>query len=155
MGCDQINTLEIEDKEPLPKTDISSGKKNLCIKMYSGHLQSDNNFEDSVIKSLEELEDKLRSFIPTKIRKDGSDIPTFNTKDDILTKSVKINFNDYYLIAINGVNRVLKVEEENGNYLIYHDNQPGEKDKYVALVVSQIGSDPEIFYDTPKKNYLK
>ena len=151
MGCDEIKTLEIEDKEPIPKNDDSFGKKNLCIKMYSGQLQLNHDFVDSVIKNQEELEDKLRSYIPTKIKKDDSDVPVFNTRDDILTKSVNINFNECYLIAINGVNRVLRVEEENGNYLIIHDDQPAEKNKYIALVVFQIGSQPEIFYKTPKK----
>ena len=150
MGCDEVKTLEIEDKEHIPKNDDSFGKKNLCIKMYSGQLQSDNDFVDSVIKNQEELEDKLRSYIPTKIKKDDSDVPVFNTRDDILTKSVNINFNENYLIAINGINRVLRVEEENGNYLIFHDEQPAEKNKYIALIVLQIGPQPEIFYKTPK-----
>ena len=150
MGCDEIKTLEIEDKEPIPKSDDPFGKKNLCLKMYSGQIQPNNDFVDSVIKNQEELEDKLRSYIPTKIKKDDSDVPVFNTRDDILTKSVNINFNEYYLIAINGVNRVLRVEEENGNYLIFHDEQPAEKNKYIALIVLQIGPQPEIFYKTPK-----
>ena len=122
--------------------------------MLTGFLQKDINFTDSLITNQEELEDNLRSFIPTKIIKDDSNIPTFNTKDDILTKSANINFNKNYVIAINGVNRVLRVEEDNGNYLIIHDNQPGYKNKYIALVVIKIGDSPTFFYESPKKPFL-
>ena len=150
MGCDEVRTLEIEDD---PENKFSK-KKNLCVKMLTGFLQKDINFTDSLITNQEELEDNLRSFIPTKIIKDDANIPTFNTKDDILTKSANINFNENFVIAINGVNRVLRVEEENGNYLIVHDNQPGYKNKYIALVVIKIGDSPNFFYESPKKPFL-
>ena len=150
MGCDEVRTLEIEDD---PENKFSK-KKNLCVKMLTGFLQKDINFTDSLITNQEELEDNLRSFIPTKIIKDDSNIPTFNTKDDILTKSANINFNENFVIAINGVNRVFRVEEENGNYLIVHDNQPGYKNKYIALVVIKIGDSPNFFYESPKKPFL-
>ena len=150
MGCDEVRTSEIEDD---PENKFSK-KKNLCVKMLTGFLQKDINFTDSLITNQEELEDNLRSFIPTKIIKDDSNIPTFNTKDDILTKSANINFNENFVIAINGVNRVLRVEEENGNYLIVHDNQPGYKNKYIALVVIKIGDSPNFFYESPKKPFL-
>ena len=150
MGCDEVRTLEIEDD---PENKFSK-KKNICVKMLTGFLQKDINFTDSLITNQEELEDNLRSFIPTKIIKDDSNIPTFNTKDDILTKSANINFNENFVIAINGVNRVLRVEEENGNYLIVHDNQPGYKNKYIALVVIKIGDSPNFFYESPKKPFL-
>ena len=151
MGCDEIKTLEIEND---PENIQSPKKKNLCVKMLTGLLQKDTNFSDCLIKNQEELEENLRSLIPTKIIKDDSNIPTFNTKDDILTKSANINFDENYLIAINGVNRVLRVEEENGNYLIVHDNQSGYKNKYIALVVIKIGESPSIFYESPKKPFL-
>ena len=124
MGCDELKTLEIENEEQNPSNDKFSRKTNLWVKMYTIYLQTDNNFVDSCIKSQEELEDKLHSYISTKIKKNDSDVPYFNTKDDIWTKYANINFNEYYLLAINGVNRVLRVEEDNGNYLIFHDIQP-------------------------------
>ena len=148
MGCDEIRTEEYYEQSE--NINNQTKKRNLCIKMYSGVLQPDNNFSDVLIKNQEELEEKLRSLIPTKIIKDDSNVPTFNTRDDILTKSAKINFDNNYLIAINGVNQVLRVEEDNGNYLIYHNNQSAPKDKYLALVVSQIGVDPQFFYASPK-----
>ena len=83
MGCDELKTLEIENEEQNPINDKFSRKTNLWVKMYTIYLQTDNNFVDSYIKSQEELEDKLHSYISTKIKKDDSDVPTFNTKDDI------------------------------------------------------------------------
>ena len=152
MGCDEIRTLEIDDEQENAPIPIKTN--NLCIKMYTGVLQKDMNFTDSLIKNQEELEDKLRSFIPTKIIKDDSNVPQFNTKDDILTKCANINFDNNFVIAINGVNRVTRVEEENGNYLIFNDNQPGYKNKYIALVVTKIGENPEFFFDKPKPPFL-
>ena len=152
MGCDEIRTIEMDEEQE--KSPIPIKTKNLCIKMYTGVLQENMNFTDSLIKNHEELEEKLRSFIPTKIIKDDSNIPKFNTKDEILTKCANIDFNDYFLIAINGVNRVTRVEEENGNYLIFNDNQPGYKNKYIALVVTKIGEKPDFFFDNPKQAFL-
>ena len=151
MGCDQIKTIE-EFNEPGNNQFPQS--KNLCIKMFSGVLQKDINFSDCLIKNNEDLEEKLRSFIPTKIVKDDSNVPTFNTRDDILTKSANINFDENYLIALNGVNRVLRVDQENGNYLIVHDDQPGYKNKYIALLVTKLEGNPEFFYSSPKKPFL-
>ena len=151
MGCDEVRTLELEnDKE----NDEPTRQKNLCVKMFTGLLQSDSNFTDTLIKNQEELDDKLRYFIPTKIKKENSDQLCHNLGDLILTKSHEIDFNEYYLIALNGVNRVLRVEEENGNYLIIHDEQPGYKNKYIALVVKKLGLNPEFFYSTKKKGFL-
>ena len=151
MGCDEIKTIE-EFNEP-EKNEFPQSK-NLCIKMFSGVLQKDINFSDCLIKKNEDLEEKLRSFIPTKIVKDDSNVPTFNTRDDILTKSANINFNENYLIALNGVNRVLRVDQENGNYLIIHDNQPGYKNKYIDLLVNKLEGNPEFFYSSPKNPFL-
>ena len=152
MGCDEIRTIDMDEESENNPVPVRT--KNLCIKMYTGVLQEDLNFTDSLIKNSEELEEKLRSFIPTKIIKDNSNIPSFNTKDEILTKCANINFDKFFLIAINGVNRVTRVEEENGNYLIFNDNQPGYKNKYIALVVSKIGENPEFFFDKPKPPFL-
>ena len=44
----------------------------------------------------------------------------------------------------------MRVDEENGNYLIVHDHQSGKKNKYIALIVTQIGENPSLFYDSPK-----
>ena len=152
MGCDEINTLELGDNNTPNNYESQENpkKNNLCLKMIEGVLIEDHDFEDCIIKDQEELEDKLRSYIPTKITDKESNKPILNTKDDILTKSTLIDFSKYYLIAINGVNRVLRVDEENGNYLIVHDHQSAKKNKYIALIVTQIGENPSLFYDSPK-----
>ena len=152
MGCDEIRTLDPEfDQE----NDGDYAKsQSICSKIYSGRLQIDIVFEDTLIKSQEDLDDKLRCYIPTKIKKPDSDDLAFNTKDDILTKSANINFSNNYIIALNGINKVVRVEEMDGNYVIYHDNKPGYRNRYVALVVRKIGPNPKFILATPKAPFL-
>ena len=150
MGCEQIVTFDsIEDNE---NSNSPSQNNNLLIRQYTGLLSQDNTFSDTIIKSNDELNDNLRSFIPSKIKKDNN--YTYNIYDDILTKSEKVNFHDEYIIAINGIHKVLRVEELNGKYLIFHDNQPKEKNSYVAIVVKRIsGFNPEFTLASPKRPF--
>ena len=154
MGCDEIRTLELEDVEENNGGINKSKPQSILREAYYGRLQIDIVFEDTLIKSQDELDDKLRCYIPTKIKKPDSDDLAFNTKDDILTKTAKIDFNSYYLIALNGINKVLNVEEEDGKYVIYHDNKSGYRNKYVALLVRKIGPNPKFVLATPKMEYL-
>ena len=150
MGCEQIVTFDsIEDNE---NSNSPAQNNNLLIRQYTGLLSQDNTFSDTIIKSNDELNDNLRSFIPSKIKKDNN--YTYNIYDDILTKSEKVNFQDEYIIAINGIHKVLRVEEINGKYLIFHDNQPKEKNSYVAIVVKRIsGFNPEFTLASPKRPF--
>ena len=150
MGCEQIVTFDsIEDNE---NSNSPSQNNNLLIRQYAGLLSEDNNFSDTIIKSNDELNEKLRSFIPSKIKKDNN--LTYNIYDDILTKSEKVDFQEEYIIAINGVNKVIRVDEMNGKYLIFHDNQPKEKNSYVAIVVKKIsGNKPEFTFASPKRPF--
>ena len=150
MGCEQIVTFDsIEDNE---NSNSPSQNNNLLIRQYAGLLSEDNNFSDTIIKSNDELNEKLRSFIPSKIKKDNN--LTYNIYDDILTKSEKVDFQEEYIIAINGVNKVIRVDEMNGKYLIFHDNQPKEKNSYVAIVVKKIPvNKPEFTFASPKRPF--
>ena len=150
MGCEQIVTFDsIEDNE---NSNSPAKNNNLLIRQYAGLLSEDNNFSDTIIKSNDELNAKLRSFIPSKIKKDNN--LTYNIYDDILTKSEKVDFQEEYIIAINGVNKVIRVEEMDGKYLIFHDNQPKEKNSYVAIVVKKIpGKNPEFEFANPKRPF--
>ena len=150
MGCEQIVTFDsIEDNE---NSNSPSQNNNLLIRQYAGLLSEDNNFSDTIIKSNDELNEKLRSFIPSKIKKDNN--LTYNIYDDILTKSEKVDFQEEYIIAINGVNKVIRVDEMNGKYLIFHDNQPKEKNSYVAIVVKKIpGNKPGFTFASPKRPF--
>ena len=150
MGCEQIVTFDsIEDNE---NSNSPAQNNNLLIRQYTGLLSQDNTFSDTIIKSNDELNDNLRSFIPSKIKKDNN--YTYNIYDDILTKSEKVNFQDEYIIAINGIHKVLRVEELNGKYLIFHDNQPKEKNSYVAIVVKRIsGFNPEFTLASQKRPF--
>ena len=152
MGCDEVRTLE-QDEDPENNGD-NSKPQSLCSQVLYGRLQIDIVFEDTLIKNQDELDDKLRCYIPTKIKKPDSDDLTFNTKDDLLTKSAKIDFNNYYVIALNGINKVVRVEEIEGNYIIYHDNKSGYRNRYAALVVRKIGVNPQFKLASPKKPFL-
>ena len=152
MGCEQI--LTSDDLENFEKNLPETRTENLLLRTYTGLLTRDKPFTDTLIKSSEELNQKLRDYIPSRIEID-KDKYDLNYDDDILTKTAKINFDEEYIIAINGVNNVLRVEESNGNYLIYHDNQPKEKNVYTALVVKRInGINPKFIFASPKRPFI-
>ena len=85
-------------------------EKNLLIKKYKGELTKNSMFTDTIIKSDNELEDKLRSFIALKVKKENSEELTYNTEDEILTKSIKVDFKRQYIIALNGINDIYEVQ---------------------------------------------
>ena len=152
MGCEQI--LTSDDLENFEKNLPETRTENLLLRTYTGLLTRDKPFIDTLIKSSEELNQKLRDYIPSQIEIDRETYD-YNLKDDILTKAAKFNFDEEYIIAVNGVNNVLRVEESNGNYLIYHDNQPKEKNIYTALVVKKInGINPKFTFASPKRPFI-
>lgn len=152
MGCEQI--LTYEETEQFNRGSPETQPTNLLLRTYKGLLSQDNNFTDTLIKSEAELIPKLRDYIPSQIEI-GNDKYDYNCADDILTRTARINFNEEYIIAINGVNNVLRVEENDGKYMIYHDNQPKEKNSYIALVVKKIeGSNPKFIFASPKRPFL-
>ena len=129
-------------------------EKNLLIKKYKGELTKNSMFTDTIIKSDNELEDKLRSYIALKVKKENSEELMYNTEDEILTKSIKVDFKRQYIIALNGINNVYKVQKSDNNYLIYHDNQPSASDEYIAIVVKKIKGEPSFILASPKKPCL-
>ena len=145
MGCSGgITNLEDDDDDD----DESQGK--LMIRRYTGILFPNSNFVDTLIKSDDELNLKLRKYIPSRIKEENSDELIYNIKDDILTQSVEVDFGNQYIIAINGINYVFRVEEEKNNYVVYHDNKKREKEFYIAIVVKKIEGEPRIILSPPK-----
>ena len=63
MGCSGLNAKDFEDND----------EKNLLIKIYKGELTKNAMFTDTIIKSDNELEDKLRSYIALKVKKENSE----------------------------------------------------------------------------------
>ena len=153
MGCEQILTFENGEEfegqnNPMPNQQPNT---NLLVRSYKGILSPEAKFRDTLIRSSDELGEKLRNYIPSQIS-EGDNNYKYNLYDDILTKSAKIDFDKEYIIAICGVNNVLRVEESNGNYVIYHDNQPKERNSYIALVVKKIsGINPNFEFASPKR----
>ena len=129
-------------------------EKNLLIKKYKGELTKNSMFTDTIIKSDNELEDKLRSYIALKVKKENSEELMYNTEDEILTKSIKVDFKRQYIIALNGINDIDKVKKSDNNYIIYHDNQPSTSDEYIAIVVKKIKGEPSFILASPKKPCL-
>ena len=146
MGCSGLET-DLEDNDD---------EKNLLIKIYKGELTKNSLFTDTIIKSDNELEDKLRSFIALKVKKENSEELTYNINDEIWTKSNKFDFKRQYIIALNGINNINNVQKsDDNNYIIYHDNQPSASDEYIAIVVKKIRGKPSFILASPKKPFLK
>ena len=120
---------------------------NILIGIYSGLLIRGLNFQNSIIKSQDELITNLRMFIPTKIQKKQKNQKItygFNLDDKILTNSININFNKNYIIALTGFNNIEDVKNNNGNYLIFHNGVINNEERYIAAVVKRIEGNPQI-----------
>ena len=63
MGCEQIMTFDaVEDyKNQNPQNNNGATSNNLLLRTYRGLLVPENEFSDTIIKSNEELNDKLRN----------------------------------------------------------------------------------------------
>lgn len=165
MGCQNSNTSEGKNemiqenkniaKQNSIKSDINKADKeneeiiehneeNILMATFSGFLIKGLNFQNCLIKSQDELITNLRMFIPTKIKKKQKKSFVFNLEDKILSNSIKIDFNKNYLIALTGINNVKDIKNENGNYIIYHDGQINNEEKYIALQVKKLEGNPEI-----------
>ena len=173
MGCQNSKTIEAEENinnnkikntnEQKENQDISNPvieeieenkenkeneeiEENILIEKYSGQLIKGLDFQNSIIKSNDELIDNLRMFIPPKIQKKQNNSFVFNLNDKILTNSINIDFNEKYLIALKGFNNIEKVQNNNGKYVIYHDNIMNNDDKYIALIVKKIEGNPQMTF---------
>ena len=148
MGCSSSSIVEGE-------TNKKTVKENYIINKTEGILKKNSQFNDCLITNYYELDEKLIEFIPTRITSNNKD--ELNINDNIITNSFNFNFDENFLIAVNGVNDILKVEEKGGNYLIFHDNIAVNPEKYICVVVKQIIGTPQISFNENKpelKNFL-
>ena len=130
MGCEESTTIE--------ERPITIEKK------MTGLLEKDLHFQDCLIQSENDLENKIRMFIPTKKPDENNPeqlVP--NIQDDIVTSSLKVDFNKNYVIAMSAIN-ITNVSEVKGCYLVYHDNQAKSSGTYCAVVVEKLPGNPEI-----------
>ena len=130
MGCEESRTIE---ERPLT-----------IEKKMTGLLEKDLHFQDCLIQSENDLENKIRMFIPTKKPDENNPeqlVP--NIQDDIVTSSLKVDFNKNYVIAMSAIN-ITNVSEVKGCYLVYHDNQAKSSGTYCAVVVEKLPGNPEI-----------
>jgi hypothetical protein len=171
MGCDEVREINQPNNLKKPSASISSNLNNndntndilremedhninrdlddLTYNIIKGKLNEDSEFKDCIIKNEGELESNIREFIPTRIiNENGKE--EVNIKDDIITNSLQIDFHTCYIIALNGMHEVKKVTNEDGNYCIYHDNVPGKKDEYTAIIVKKLSGYPQLKWNSPK-----
>jgi hypothetical protein len=148
MGCSSSSIVEGSVTKII--------KENYIVGKTEGILKKNSQFNACLITNYYELEEKLIEFIPTRIKFNNKD--EFNINDNIITNSLNFNFDENFLIAVNGVNDILKVEEKGGNYLIFHDNIAVNPEKYICVVVKQIIGTPQISFNENKpdlKDFLK
>ena len=136
MGCEESRTIE---ERPLT-----------IEKKMTGLLEKDLHFQDCLIQSENDLENKIRMFIPTKKPDENNPeqlVP--NIQDDIVTSSLNVDFNKNYVIAMSAIN-ITNVSEVKGCYLVYHDNQAKSSGTYCAVVVEKLPGNPVIKLASPK-----
>ena len=153
MGCEESRTTG--DNKPQSqaqqKQKIGSDERALTIdKKLTGLLEKELQFQDCLIQSDSDLENKIRLYIPRKKPDEnnpGNYVP--NLQDDIVTNSLKIDFTKFDVIAMSAIN-ITNVSEKHGDYVVYHDGQAKSSGIYCAVVVEKIAGNPQISFATPK-----
>ena len=148
MGCEESRT--IEDVQTPQQVQVATIRPLTIEKKMTGLLQKDLHFQDCLIQSENDLENKIRMFIPTKKPDENNPeqlVP--NIQDDIVTSSLEVDFNKNYVIAMSAIN-ITNVSEVKGCYLVYHDNQAKSSGTYCAVVVEKLPGNPEIKLASPK-----
>ena len=148
MGCEESRT--IDDVQTPQQVQEATTRPLTIEKKMTGLLEKDLHFQDCLIQSENDLENKIRMFIPTKKPDENNPeqlVP--NIQDDIVTSSLKVNFDKNYVIAMSAIN-ITNVSEVKGCYLVYHDNQAKSSGTYCAVVVEKLPGNPEIKLASPK-----
>ena len=148
MGCEESRT--IDDVQTPQQVQVATTRPLTIEKKMTGLLEKDLHFQDCLIQSENDLENKIRMFIPTKKPDENNPeqlVP--NIQDDIVTSSLKVDFNKKYVIAMSAIN-ITNVSEVKGCYLVYHDNQAKSSGTYCAVVVEKLPGNPEIKLASPK-----
>ena len=153
MGCDESRTIEDVKGSKMSSSVGNPKEPNLAEKILTGIIQpyGDKTFKDCIITNQTELEENIIEFIPTKIPDPNGENEIPNIHDDLVTNTLQVDFGVHSLIALSGINKVLKVENHNDNYLVYHDGIKGKKNTYVAVLVQKIiGGFPILEFNPPK-----
>ena len=148
MGCEESRT--IEDVQTPQQVQVATIRPLTIEKKMTGLLEKDLHFQDCLIQSENDLENKIRMFIPTKKPDENNPeqlVP--NIQDDIVTSILKVDFDKNYVIAMSAIN-ITNVSEVKGCYLVYHDNQAKSSGTYCAVVVEKLPGNPEIKLASPK-----
>ena len=142
MGCEESRT--IEDVQTPQQVQVATTRPLTIEKKMTGLLEKDLHFQDCLIQSENDLENKIRMFIPTKKPDENNPEQLMpNIQDDIVTSSLEVDFDKNYVIAMSAIN-ITNVSEVKGCYLVYHDNQAKSSGTYCAVVVEKLPGNPEI-----------
>lgn len=147
-----LNTIENNNNNNKNNNNVENNSdkeekdENILISVHSGRLIKGLPFQNCLIKSDDELINKLRMFIPTVIPKKNKNTNAFNLNDKILTNSININYHKNYIIALKGFNKIENVLNDNDNYLICHDGTIKNEEKYIALIVKKIEGNPQLLF---------
>ena len=148
MGCEESRT--IEDVQTPQQVQVATTRPLTIEKKMTGLLMKDLHFQDCLIQSENDLENKIRMFIPTKKPDENNPEQLMpNIQDDIVTSSLKVDFDKNYVIAMSAIN-ITNVSEVKGCYLVYHDNQAKSSGTYCAVMVERLPGNPEIKLASPK-----
>ena len=148
MGCEESRT--IDDVQTPQQVQVATIRPLTIEKKMTGLLEKDLHFQDCLIQSENDLENKIRMFIPTKKPDENNPEQLLpNIQDDIVTSSLEVDFNKNYVIAMSAIN-ITNVSEVKGCYLVYHDNQAKSSGTYCAVVVEKLPGNPEIKLASPK-----
>ena len=114
MGCDESITMEdrpITMKTPQQQSQGATTRPLTIEKKMTGLLEKDLHFQDCLIQSENDLENKIRMFIPTKKPDENNPeqlVP--NIQDDIVTNSIQVDFDKCCVIAMSAINITNKSE---------------------------------------------
>lgn len=149
MGCEESRTIDDGPKKESKYEQQKEGE-NLIVRTLTGLLEKNLEFHDCLIESESDLENKIRMYIPTT-KPDENDPNKFspNIQDDIVTKSLEIDYSKYSIIAMSGIN-INYVSNSNGNYLVRHDGVAKSSGSYCAVVVKRIPGNAQILLASPK-----
>ena len=151
MGCEESRTIECEKRRPArgPRDTIETEEIEI-INTYKGILCTAKSFKDTIIYSDQDLEEKVTQFIATQVPVNGNPSKQEpNTLDDILTRSYKIDFNEYVVIAVNGV-KIDRIGTKLGNYVLYHKGETRSSTEYCAYVVRKLLGTPKLIFEPSK-----
>lgn len=110
-----------------------------------------NDFEDCLISNEEELQNQVKYYIQTYIKKNEKEIEK-NLDDGILTHTFCPDFTTECMIVVNGMH-VKRIEHINGTFCLFYENIPKSKHYYEAFILNKIDGIVQLSYSPDGYEY--